>query len=92
MQDTLWGQCTTRVYGFSLDSDRKTMTSYVPGSGGACSTATTATALSGRFDGEDRKVDTGYAYDAFGRTTTLPVMGVLARRGRHSNGDLVSSM
>lgn len=74
VQDTLWGQCTTRVYGFSLDSDRNTLTSYAPGSGGACSTATAATTLTGTFDGEDRKIDTGYAYDAFGRTTTLPAV------------------
>lgn len=65
-------QCTNRVYDFSLDSDRNSLTTYNPGTGGACQTSTPASALSGTFDGDDKKTDTGYLYDSLGRTTTLP--------------------
>jgi RHS repeat-associated protein len=72
VKDNVWGQCTTRTYDFSLDSNRNSVTSYAPGTGGACSSATTPTVTSGSFDGDDRKNDAGYAYDTLGRTTTLP--------------------
>lgn len=75
VQDNVVGSgCTTRVYGLTLDSDRTSLTSYAPSSTGACSTTTTATTTSGSFNSDDEKTDTGYVYDTFGRTTTLPAV------------------
>jgi RHS repeat-associated protein len=68
------GQCTTRAYGYSLDSDRTSLTTYAPGTGGACSTSSTATTVTGTFDDDDHKTDTGYNYDTMGRTTTVPAV------------------
>ncbi|MCW2784015.1 MAG: hypothetical protein JWP74_532 [Marmoricola sp.] len=67
--DQVYGQCTTRVYTFSLDSDRSQMKSYAPGNNGTCSTGTTASTTTGTFDADDKKA--GDTYDATGRTTTL---------------------
>lgn len=58
VQDAPWGiGCTTRTYGFSLDSNRSSLVSFGPGSGGACTTATTPTVRWGAFNGDDQKVD-----------------------------------
>jgi RHS repeat-associated protein len=70
VQDTLAGQCTTRQYGFDADSNRTQYIATGPGSGGACQSGTLATVHS--YDAADRLTDTGIAYDAMGRTTTLP--------------------
>ncbi|WP_182920370.1 DNRLRE domain-containing protein [Nocardioides cavernaquae] len=72
VEDGFWNLCTTRIYGFSLDSNRNTLTSYAPGAGGACQTTTPSSTVNGTFDGDDKKTDTGYVYDTLGRTTTLP--------------------
>ncbi|RJS47241.1 DNRLRE domain-containing protein [Nocardioides cavernaquae] len=72
VKDNVWGQCTTRVYDFSLDSNRNSLTSYAPAADGTCSTTTTPTVTNGTYDGDDRKTNTGYVHDALGRTTTLP--------------------
>ena len=69
-QDTLAGQCTTRQYGYDADSNRTQFVSTAPGSGGACQTGTLATVHA--YDAADRLTDSGIAYDAMGRTTTLP--------------------
>lgn len=72
VEDTFQGACNTRVYAFSLDSNRNSLSSHGPATGGGCTTSTAASPVTGTFDGDDKKTDTGYAYDAFGRTTTLP--------------------
>ncbi|WP_162243638.1 DNRLRE domain-containing protein [Aeromicrobium sp. Root344] len=71
VQDSIWGQCTTRKYTFSLDSDRTKLETSGPASGGACSAASPTTKTS-TFDADDRITNAGYTYDAFGRTRTVP--------------------
>lgn len=70
VQDTLAGQCVTRQYGYDADTNRTQFVSTGPGTGGACQSGTLATVHS--YDGADRLTDSGIAYDAMGRTTTLP--------------------
>ncbi|MEU1389955.1 MULTISPECIES: LamG-like jellyroll fold domain-containing protein [unclassified Nonomuraea] len=70
--DSYGGQCTTRVYGFTLNTNRKRLDSYAPVSDGTCSTSGTPTGRSYTYDQADRLTNTDYAYDAFGRTTTVP--------------------
>lgn len=72
VQDRYGTQCDTRTYGFSLDSDRTSLTSYNPAADGSCSTTSGSTVTTGTFDIDDRKTDPGYVYDNLARTTTLP--------------------
>ncbi len=72
VQDTLAGQCTTRQYGYDADSNRSQYVSTDPGTGGACQSGTLATAHG--YDAADRLTDSGIAYDAMGRITTLPAV------------------
>jgi RHS repeat-associated protein len=74
-EDTVGGQCTTRVYEFSGDrgknSNRTKMVTRQPGSGGACqNSGGTDSALN--HDVADRITDTGFVYDVFGRITSVP--------------------
>lgn len=39
VRDTVACWCTTRVYGFSLDSNRTTLSPHGPGADGECTTA-----------------------------------------------------
>ncbi len=70
VQDDLGGQCTTRQYGYDSDSNRTQYVSTGPGAGGACQTGTLGAVHT--YDAGDRLTDSGVAYDAMGRTTTLP--------------------
>jgi len=71
-QDTPDGDgCTTRLYGFDDDSNRTSLTSRAPGSGGACSSSG-GTVKNHSYDQADRIVDSGYTYERFGRTLTVP--------------------
>lgn len=72
VQDSLTAGCTTRVYGYDTDSNRTSLTSYPPDTGGTCSTNTTPTTTTSSFDEADRLTTTGYVYDTLGRTTTVP--------------------
>ncbi|MET8043659.1 RHS repeat-associated core domain-containing protein [Micromonospora sp. NPDC005215] len=72
IQDTIGGQCTTRSYGFSASSNRKSATTYGPGSDGVCQTSTAASSRAWTYDTADRVNTAGYGYDALGRTTTVP--------------------
>lgn len=91
------GQCTVRAYRFDPNSNR---TGYASTSAAAtadgngdlviCPTPTTPAATT-TFDTGDRITTTGYSYDAFGRTTRLPLAsGQVIRVGYHAN-DLVAS-
>ncbi|MGW0855914.1 DNRLRE domain-containing protein [Streptomyces sp. NPDC002690] len=67
--DTAATGCATRTYTFDANSNRTALKS----SSDDCDTAssdTTTTTTSYTFDTADRLVNAGYAYDAFGRTTT----------------------
>ena len=69
--DTDLGQCTTRSYVFGMDSTRTSLTTAGPATDGTCQTSTSTTA-SNTFDVADRITNTGYSYDKFGRTLTVP--------------------
>jgi RHS repeat-associated protein len=64
--------CLTRSYSFTGDSNRTSLKTYSPGSGGACQTATAASTLAYSYDTADRITNAGYVYDRLGRTMTVP--------------------
>ena len=70
------GTCTTRTYGFSLDSNRTTLATAGPAGDGSC-TAANPTTVTSTFDDRDRITDSGYTYDDLGRTRTLPAAHTL---------------
>lgn len=74
VQDTLSGQCITRTYGYNADSNRTSLATAAPGTGGVCQTANPVTVTSS-YDSADRITDTGYTYDTQGDITTTPSAG-----------------
>nr|WP_078655414.1 DNRLRE domain-containing protein [Streptomyces fulvoviolaceus] len=68
--DTTAGGCATRAYTFDANSNRTALTA----GSDDCDTSTTDDATtvttSYTYDSADRLVNSGYVYDAFGRTTT----------------------
>lgn len=71
VNDTVGDICTTRTYGFDKRTNRTSLTTATGTSGAPCSTTGSATTTH-TYDSADRLVDSGYAYDDFGRTTALP--------------------
>jgi YD repeat-containing protein len=71
VQDSLNTQCTTRGYGYDGDSNRTSLTTYAPASGGGCQT-TTGSSHNSTYDASDRLTDSGVSYDAMERITNLP--------------------
>ncbi|RCG25325.1 hypothetical protein DQ384_31110 [Sphaerisporangium album] len=72
-----WGtQCTTRMYGFDVDTNRTSLTAYPADADGLCSTSTTPVSQTYGYDQADRITTSGYTYDAFGRTTQAPAAHV----------------
>ncbi|MFJ4790767.1 hypothetical protein [Streptomyces sp. NPDC088794] len=63
--------CITRSYTLDKNANRQTLATAAAEPGLACTT-TGATTTSHAYDSADRLVDSGYAYDAFGRTTAAP--------------------
>ncbi|MER7752134.1 RHS repeat-associated core domain-containing protein [Kitasatospora sp. NPDC097643] len=68
--------CTVRTYGFDKNTNRTsqttaTGTTTLNGSTPACPTGG-GTTLTHSYDSADRLTDTGYSYDALGRTTNEP--------------------
>ncbi|MCX4632654.1 DNRLRE domain-containing protein [Streptomyces sp. NBC_01443] len=63
--------CTTRAYTFDKNTNRKTLATATAAAGTDCTT-TGATTVTNTYDSADRLVNSGYAYDAFGRTTAMP--------------------
>ncbi|MFF0428428.1 DNRLRE domain-containing protein [Streptomyces sp. NPDC004520] len=76
VEDTADTVCTKRAYTFDARANRKTLTSAAGGPGADCPTTGGAT-TSHTYDSADRIVDAGYAYDAFGRTTSVPGNGTI---------------
>ncbi|MEU6879919.1 DNRLRE domain-containing protein [Streptomyces sp. NPDC046712] len=66
-KDTADALCTRRSYAFDANSNRTGLTTADCSQGGTGSTSTSHT-----YDSADRIVDSGYGYDAFGRTTATP--------------------
>jgi RHS repeat-associated protein len=65
------GSCTTRVYAYDADSNRKSLTTRSPGLGGACASSG-GTEQKYSYDQADRLKESGIAYDELGRITNLP--------------------
>lgn len=63
--------CSTRTYAFDRSSNRTNRTSVTDDCDPATADAVTQAENHG-YDTADRLTDTGYVYDAFGRTTALP--------------------
>lgn len=63
--------CTTRAYAFDKNTNRKSLATSAADVGQDCTTSG-ATTTSNSYDTADRLVNSGYTYDAFGRTTALP--------------------
>jgi RHS repeat-associated protein len=71
VEDTIGQACTRRAYVFDERSNRKSLTTAASDAGAACPT-TGGTTQSHTYDSADRITDSGYTYDALGRTTALP--------------------
>jgi RHS repeat-associated protein len=61
---------TRRDHGFDANSNRTSLATNT--SSGACPDPTAGTTTTSAYDAADRQIDTGFAYDEFGRTTTAP--------------------
>ncbi|MEO3876098.1 RHS repeat-associated core domain-containing protein [Nonomuraea sp. B12E4] len=68
--------CTTRVYGFDLNSNRTSLSTYPADETGQCSTSTSAQTEQYTYDTMDRITGAGYSYDGWGRTTQVPAAHV----------------
>jgi RHS repeat-associated protein len=71
------GQCFAKAYGFDpaaggLSGNRTSLTTYDPDAASACQTTTASGSRTWSYDSADRVTTSGYAYDALGRTTTVP--------------------
>ncbi|MGK5496908.1 DNRLRE domain-containing protein [Streptomyces sp. URMC 125] len=84
VEDTADTVCTRRSYTFDARTNRKTLTTAAGAPGADCPT-TGGTTTSHTYDSADRLVDSGYTYDAFGRTSAVPGQGTI---GYYTN-DLV---
>lgn len=71
VDDEVDGQCQVRAYSFDKNGNRTSLSIASPNSDGTCQTSAQSSVTS-TYDEFDRNVDTGYAYDKFGRTTALP--------------------
>ncbi|MFJ2872843.1 RHS repeat-associated core domain-containing protein [Streptomyces sp. NPDC087298] len=71
VEDTSETVCTRRAYAFDTRTNRKSLTTTTAAPGLDCAT-TGGTTTNHTYDSADRLVDSGYTYDAFGRTTALP--------------------
>ena len=70
VQDTTAGACTLRTYTLDKRANRVAQSTATAAAGASCPTSGTTT--NHTYDSADRLTDSGYTYDAFGRTTTLP--------------------
>ncbi|KPI14873.1 RHS repeat-associated core domain containing protein-containing protein [Actinobacteria bacterium OK074] len=71
VDDTANTVCTVRKYTFDQRANR-TGTTTLTGTPGTDCPTTGGTSATSAYDSADRAVNSGYAYDAFGRTTALP--------------------
>jgi RHS repeat-associated protein len=91
------GQCTTRAYRFDVNSNRTgyaatttPATNDTAGNPTVCP-APAAPAATTTFDTGDRITTTGHSYDAYGRTTRLPLTGGAVMRVAYHANDLVAA-
>jgi RHS repeat-associated protein len=72
VQDMTDVTCTRRTYGFNARSDRTSQSTVTSAPGASTCPTSGGTSITHTYDSVDRLTDAGYAYDAFGRTTTSP--------------------
>ncbi|WP_055534499.1 DNRLRE domain-containing protein, partial [Streptomyces graminilatus] len=88
-QDDTGSACTTRSYGFDGNTGFNRTSLATATSTADCadttSSTTTTTTTTHTYDSADRISDSGYTYDAFGRTTAMPSGATLA----YYNNDLL---
>ncbi|MEF9904047.1 DNRLRE domain-containing protein [Streptomyces sp. P9-A2] len=77
VEDTFETVCARRAYTFDARTNRKSLTTTTAAPGLDCAT-TGGTTTSHTYDSADRIVDSGYTYDAFGRTTAAPGNGTMS--------------
>ncbi len=63
--------CFTRIYAYDEETNRLSLTTRPPGTGGVCASEG-GTVESHSYDTANRLLGTGVSYDAFGNTTKLP--------------------
>lgn len=63
--------CTTRLYAYDSETNRLSLTTRPPGTGGACATEG-GTIQSHTYDAANRLMDSGMSYGAFGEISKLP--------------------
>ncbi len=80
VKDTRSGTCTTRTYGFDVNSNRLRATSVAGAAGASCQAAGSPGEIvtASTYDSADRLTVSGYVYDGFGRTTAMPGTSALA--------------
>lgn len=71
VEDTAETICTRSAYSFDSRTNRKSLTSTTGTPGADCPTSG-GTTTHYTYDSADRLADTGYTYDAFGRSTAVP--------------------
>lgn len=75
--ETAESVCSRRTYGWDKHSNRTSVTTAVGAPGVDCPT-TGGTTVTSTYDTADRRTDSGYSYDAFGRASTVPNEGTLS--------------
>jgi RHS repeat-associated protein len=66
-------QCTRRAYDYDDNSNRTSLTAWVPDEAtGACNSTGSGVTVSSTYDDADRATKSGYDFDAFGRITSVP--------------------
>ncbi|MET8162511.1 DNRLRE domain-containing protein [Sphaerisporangium sp. NPDC005289] len=75
-QNNALGNCLTRIYSYTPNTDRLGRTEYSAADDGSCSADSSSTTENRTYDAADRITSPGYVYDSFGRTTTVPAENV----------------
>ncbi len=87
VEETVGEKCVTRTYGFSPATDRTSSAEYGPAADGSCQSTTPASTRTWTYDTANRVTSAGYAYDALGRTTTVPAIDT----GAPAAGDVTAT-
>jgi RHS repeat-associated protein len=68
----LTAPCSVHTYNYDKNGNRTRQDTFGPGTAGACNTTGPSTSETSTYDEADRLTNTGFQYDAFGRTLTVP--------------------
>lgn len=72
VRDIVEASCTIRSYVYDVNANRTALTTREPAEDGSCDVAATGNTETHSYDTADRLIDSGYTYDAFGRTLSIP--------------------